>query len=203
MNIVLIGFRGAGKSTVGKRLAERLRRKFVDIDELIEDRYGAISEIVEAHGWDHFRKVEKAIIEEISGRDHLVVAPGGGAVLDGGNVKALRKNGVIIWLNATPEVLGRRLAQDPRTLTSRPTLTGIGALEEIRKVIEARIPHYQEAADLELETSALGVDEVEERILSLLGRTGDRPLALTLDESQRDGNTEGFSPANKREREGD
>ena len=101
MNIVLIGYRGAGKTTVGHRLVARLKMKFVDTDDLIEERQGApISQIVKSQGWDHFRKLEKAIIEEISKEDHLIIASGGGAVLDTDNVMTFRRNGFIIWLRA-------------------------------------------------------------------------------------------------------
>ena len=87
MNLVLIGYRGSGKSAVGRRLAACLKLTFVDTDDLIEERYGApISAIVKSHGWGHFRKLENNVIEEISKKDHLIIAPGGGAVLDTANV---------------------------------------------------------------------------------------------------------------------
>ena len=92
MNLVLIGYRGSGKSTVGRRLAASLKMTFVDTDDLIEEREGiSITDIVKSHGWGHFRKLENHVIEEISKKDLLVIAPGGGAVLDTDNVKALKK----------------------------------------------------------------------------------------------------------------
>src|SRR4030042_4082888 len=110
MNIVLIGYRGSGKTTVGRRLADRLKLRFVDTDDLIEERQGnPVSDIVKSHGWGHFRKLERNTIEEISKEDHLIIAPGGGAVLDQENVKALRKNGFIIWLKADKQSLLRRM----------------------------------------------------------------------------------------------
>ncbi len=99
MNIVLIGYRGAGKSAVGEKLAARLGKEFVDADDLLEKREGRrIREIVESQGWQYFRALEKEILSEVAARDNLVIAPGGGAVLDMANVKALQKNGLIIWL---------------------------------------------------------------------------------------------------------
>ena len=114
MNIVLIGYRCAGKSAVGSRLAARLKMKFVDTDHLIEERHGVlISDIVESYGWDYFRDMEKQIVEEISNQDHLVIAPGGGAVLEAENVKVLRSNGLMIWLKADGEAIRNRMEQDP------------------------------------------------------------------------------------------
>jgi shikimate kinase len=166
MNIVLIGYRGAGKSTVGKMLAARIKKKFVDADDLIEKDVGiSISEIVQSKGWQHFRELEKETIEEICKGDHLVIAPGGGAVLDPANVRALRKNGIIIWLKAEVETLHRRVINDPRTAISRPSLTGKGDLEDFQEVVSIRNAYYAEAADAEVDTSKLSLEEVMERIL--------------------------------------
>ena len=169
MNIILIGYRGSGKSAVGSKLAGRLKMRFVDTDDLIEERQGApINDIVKSHGWDHFRKLEKGIIEEISRRNNLIVAPGGGAVLDADNVKALRRNGFIIWLKADREALLKRINQDPGTNARRPTLTGKGTLEELQEVISAREPFYERASEIQIDTSMLAVDAVVESILTAL-----------------------------------
>lgn len=169
MNVVLIGYRGAGKSTVGRRLATRLGREFVDTDDLLEKRHGAlIRDIVKSRGWGHFRAMEKRIIEEISSGDNLVIAPGGGAVLDDENVRSLKKNGLVIWLKADRQVLYKRTGEDPRTISSRPTLTGKGTLEEFEEVMAYREPFYQKAADIQLDTVDLELEEVVERILSIL-----------------------------------
>jgi len=136
MNIVLIGYRGSGKSAVGRRLADRLQMKFVDTDLLIEGRHGVlISDIVESYGWDRFRAMEKQIIEEISSHDHLVIASGGGAVLEAENVKALGRKGLIIWLKANGEAIRKRIVQDHRTISMRPSLTGKGVIEELGEVM--------------------------------------------------------------------
>ena len=169
MNIVLIGYRGAGKSTVGRLLAARAGKKFVDSDDLIEKQVGiSISDIVRSRGWDHFRVLEERAIEEICREDHLIIAPGGGAVLDPANVRSLRKNGFVIWLKAEVEALRRRMIQDPRTLASRPTLTGKGTLEEFKEVLDARNTYYAQAADAEVDTSNLTLEEVVEQILSIV-----------------------------------
>jgi len=169
MNLILIGYRGSGKSTVGRRLAERLKLKFVDIDDLIEERQGApISDIVNSHGWGHFRKLETSTIEEIAKGDRLIIAPGGGAVLDTDNVKALRKNGFILWLKADKQILLKRLNQDPGTNTRRPTLTGKGTSEELKEVLSLREPIYEQVSEIEIDTSTLDVETVVENILTVL-----------------------------------
>jgi shikimate kinase len=169
MNIVLIGYRGSGKSAVGRRLAARLKLTFVDTDDLIEERYGApISAIVKSHGWGHFRKLENNIIEEISKKDHLIIAPGGGAVLDTDNVKALRRNGTIIWLRADRQTLLRRMNQDPETDTRRPTLTGKGTSKELEEVMPLREPIYEQVSEIQIDTSTIDVETVVENILAVL-----------------------------------
>jgi shikimate kinase len=169
MNIILIGTRGAGKSTVGKKLAASLCKGFVDTDELAEMRLGAsIEETVNSKGWDHFRAVEKRIVKEVSRNEGLVIAPGGGAVLDSENVLALKENGLIIWLKANKQVLGQRMSEDSRTAASRPTLTGKGTIEELEEIMAFRNPIYKEAADFELDTSGLDVAGVVERVMAIV-----------------------------------
>ncbi|MCJ7596112.1 MAG: shikimate kinase, partial [Desulfobacterales bacterium] len=137
MNIVLIGYRCSGKTTAGKALARRLRRDFLDTDALIERRAGcSIEEIVSKEGWDHFRKLEKRVVRETSNIDNMVIATGGGAVVDEENVKNLKRNGWIVWLDGTPEVLRKRMVQEERSGRGRPSLTGLDPLEEIRRVLE-------------------------------------------------------------------
>jgi shikimate kinase len=154
---------------VGSRLAARLNLKFVDIDDLIEERQGVpISDLVKSHGWGHFRKLERSTIEEISEEDHLVIAPGGGAVLDTDNVKALRKSGFIIWLKADKQTLLKRLNQDPGTNTRRPTLTGKGTSEELKEVMSLREPIYERISEIQIDTSMIDVETVVENILTVL-----------------------------------
>ena len=142
----------------------------MDVDHLIEELHGApIRRIVESRGWDYFRAEEKRVTQGIFRGDHLIIAPGGGAVLDPENVRAMKQNGRLIWLKARPEVLTERMERDPRTPGSRPSLTGKKAMEEIGEVLAARNPHYEGAADLKIETSDLDVEGVVEKILALLG----------------------------------
>jgi shikimate kinase len=169
MNIVLIGYRGSGKSAVGQRLAERLKKPFIDVDVLIEKRQRtSIQKLVESRGWAYFRKMEKKIIDEVSRKESGVIAPGGGAVIDPENVKSLRKKGLIIWLKADPGVLARRLEGDTHTNRRRPTLTGKGTVEELEDVLLARVPYYQKAADAEIDTSNLEVEGVVDKALRII-----------------------------------
>lgn len=169
MNLVLIGYRAAGKTTVGRRLSASLRKVFVDTDEVIEERHGThIGEIVEFYGWDYFRALERRVILEISKHDDLVIAAGGGAVLDLGNVKDLGRNGFIIWLKADIQVLLERMAKDRRTATGRPSLTGKGALEELKEVLAQREGFYEKVSEVQVDTSALQVEGVVEAVLSIL-----------------------------------
>ena len=173
MNIVLIGVRGSGKSAVGSRLAACLQMKFVDTDDLIESKEGHISDIVKSKGWDYFRRLEKSVIEEISKENDLIIAPGGGAVLDADNVKALKRNGLIIWLKADPQTLLKRIQKDQGSSTRRPTLTGKGTLEEIEQTISERTPFYEKASEIQINTSPMDVEAVVEDVLTVLkGKIG-------------------------------
>lgn len=174
MNIILIGYRGSGKSTVGSRLASRTGRRFVDTDDLIESKEGQIREMVESRGWDYFRTIEKKMIEEISKEDNLVIALGGGAVLDPDNVVNLSKNGLILWLKTDREVLQKRINQDPRTFASRPTLTGKGTIEELEEIMVFRDPYYEKAAKIQVDTSSMNVEAIVENILAVLKKEAGR-----------------------------
>ena len=168
MNIALIGYRGSGKSSVGRRLASRMGNKFVDTDDLIESEEGKISDIVKSRGWDYFRAIEKRMIEEISKEDNLVIALGGGAVLDADNVVNLERNGLVIWLKADPEALRKRMGEDHRTSVSRPTLTGKGTIEELEEMVAYRDPFYEKAGKIQLDTSSLDVEAVVEKIMTVV-----------------------------------
>jgi len=160
---------------VGRGLAARLKMRFVDTDDLIEERqWVSITEMVRSHGWDYFRLLEKQVIAEISSEDDLVIAVGGGAVLDSENVMAMKKNGLLIWLKADSETLFKRMREDSRTPFRRPTLTGQGTLGEIEEVIACREPFYRGASEVCLDTSALGVEAVVEKIVAVSGHPGER-----------------------------
>ena len=168
MNLVLIGYRAAGKTTVGRRLSAYLRRVFVDSDDMIEKHQGTpIGDIVRCHGWDYFRAIEREVISEVSNYDNLIVSAGGGVVIDPENVKVLKRNGLIIWLKADVEVLLERMARDLRSAIERPSLTGKGTLKEFKEVLIQREPLYERASEVQVDTSLLDVDGVVNQVLSI------------------------------------
>lgn len=158
MNIVLIGYRGTGKSVVGKIVADRLKMQCVSMDARIVEKAGmAIPEIVERFGWPGFRDMETEVAREMAGRDNLVIDTGGGVIERPENIDALKQNGVIIWLKATPEAIVSRIAGD----TQRPALTqGKTFTEEVAEVLDRRTPKYRAAARFEIDTDHLSVDQV-------------------------------------------
>ncbi len=164
MNIVLIGYRGTGKSTVGKMLATRLGRELVSTDaEVVKRAKLAIHEIVQRFGWDHFRDLESAVCQDLGGKDDLIIDTGGGAVLRQQNVDVLKKNGTLFWLTAEVPTIARRIGGD----TQRPSLTGTKSFtEEIQEVLEQRLPKYQAAADHVISTEGRTVEEVVASILA-------------------------------------
>ena len=163
MNLVLIGYRGTGKSTVGKVLAARLGRRIVSTDREIIRRAGSsIPEIVAAHGWDHFRDLESAVCEDLAGQDDLVIDTGGGAILRQQNVDGFKRNGRLFWLTASVETIAARIGGD----SQRPSLTGTKShVDEIRDVLTERTPKYQAAADVTIATDGRSVDDLATRIL--------------------------------------
>jgi shikimate kinase len=175
MNIVLIGYRGTGKSTVGRVVASRLDRQIVSTDKEIVRRAGAsIPEIVAAHGWEYFRDLESAVCQDLSGRDNLVIDSGGGAILRPQNVYVFKQNGRLIWLTASVETIAARIGGDAQ----RPSLTGLKShVEEIREVLSERTPKYQAAADVTIATDGRSIEDVASAILTQLQRAelGSRP----------------------------
>jgi shikimate kinase len=163
-NIVLIGFMGSGKTVVGKMLSEKLNRKFMDIDRLIEEEQGqTIQEIFSGFGESHFRKLEKDMVSRAVKEGDQVIAAGGGVVLDPENVANLRKNGIIIWLDVSPEAARKRTGGDG----SRPLLKVNYPEKTIEELLSFREPLYSQA-DFKVETSNLSVEEVTSKILSFL-----------------------------------
>jgi len=166
-NIVLIGYRCSGKTSVGKIISERTGMVFYDTDDLIEKKAGrSIKEIVEKDGWDRFREIERGVIREASELRNAVIATGGGVVLDEDNVNNLKKNGYIIWLEGDVNILMKRMEKDMGVGNYRPSLTGVDPVAETMKVLEIRNPLYKKAADLVINTDMLSLDEVAERVMT-------------------------------------
>lgn len=169
MNVVLIGYRACGKSTVGKLLADRLKIAFLDTDLLIEESLGMpIKEIVTVRGWDYFRAREKETVQKLAQKGECVIATGGGVVLDEENVGVLKKIGCVIWLKAPVADIIERLKQDEKTDNLRPQFTDGNLAEETNMVLEKRIPLYQKAADYALDTAGKIASQVVDEICAYL-----------------------------------
>ena len=167
MNLVLVGYRCTGKTTIGRLLAARLGWPLVDTDTLIQERAGkSIKEIVASDGWPEFRRLECETIAEVAAADRQVVSAGGGAILDAANRKALRASGRVVWLTAAPETIWQRLQADPKTAAERPNLTEGGGATEVRKVLGERRAAYQAACHHEISTDQGSPDESADRILA-------------------------------------
>ncbi len=168
MNIVLIGYRGTGKSTVGKVLAARLGWPLVSTDaEIVRGAGRPVPEIVAQHGWEYFRDLESTVCREFSAQDRLIIDTGGGAILRQENVACLKKNGVLFWLTASVATIASRIGRD----TQRPSLTGTKSfVEEIEEVLSVRTPKYREAADHIVPTDECTINQIVETILSSVQR---------------------------------
>jgi shikimate kinase len=167
MNIVLIGYRCCGKSSVGRYIAERTGREYVDTDELIEKKAGStIEEIISDSGWNYFREIEKGVVKEISAGDNLVIATGGGIVMNKENIFNLKRNGFVVWLKGDVEVIRARMNRDEENGDIRPSLTGENAVDEIKDVLDIRGPLYKKAGDMTVDTSHISIPEVAELIIN-------------------------------------
>ena len=174
MNIVLIGFRGTGKSTVGKHLANRLERDFIDSDKYVEDSTGkTIKHIFEEVGEEGFRKIEADVIAKLSGMDNKIVAVGGGAILKKDNVSNLKDNGFLVLLEATPEIIHNRITQDEKTTQQRPSLTDKKPLDEIKHLLELREHPYKNAADYIINTSYVACEDIVNEIITTIKKLSD------------------------------
>lgn len=162
--IYLIGYRGTGKSTVARLLAERLGWQWIDADAELEGRFGkSIRQIFAEEGEAGFRDKEAHILEALSQRRHCVIATGGGGVLRPENRARLRQ-GRVVWLRAEPEVIWQRLQTDPSSAQRRPNLAQ-GGLAEIEELLKQRNPLYEECAELTFDTSRQTPEQIVEQIV--------------------------------------
>jgi len=163
MNLVLIGYRGTGKSTVGEILAKRLKLKLVNLDERIVAKAGRrIPEIVEKYGWDYFRDLESEVVAEAVKGDGQVLDCGGGVILRDKNTALLKKAGKVFWLQASIPTIVSRI----QTGTERPSLTGKSFTDEVADVLREREPKYRAAADQVVDTEGKTPEQVAEEILA-------------------------------------
>lgn len=177
--LVLVGYRGTGKSTVGRLLAERTGRPFVDVDDVIVARAGrTIRAIFEESGEPVFRELEEAVVRDlVSSHPGAVLGTGGGTILREANRRVLRGFGLVAWLRAGADELARRLEADAATRETRPALTSKGALEEIAEVLAYRTPFYQEIAQVVVDAEEHGPAEVADLLLEHWRSAGMRVAA--------------------------
>ncbi|MFQ1055615.1 shikimate kinase AroL [Gilliamella apicola] len=143
--IFLVGARAAGKTTMGKMLANKLSFSFIDTDcHLLETTQKTVAEIVEKEGWEGFRARESQILIDTT-KPNRVIATGGGMVLAEHNRHFMKQNGTVIFLSATAATLAARLMKDPN-VAQRPSLTGLSIVDEMEKVLAERLPLYHDAA---------------------------------------------------------
>lgn len=165
--IILIGYRATGKTSVGKRLAAMLGLPFFDMDHELEKRCGqSIAELVAAQGWPYFRALEKELLVEIIGKNDQVVSTGGGAILHQDIWPQLKESSVVVWLTADHATICRRLMSDTQTSSQRPALTKSDTCTEIASVLQEREPLYREGAHFSVDTGSCGVDEIVDSIFA-------------------------------------
>jgi len=165
-NVALIGFMGVGKTAVGKALAEKLSREFIELDTLIEQKAGkSIPEIFQQNGEVAFRELEIEVTKEVSRNKNLVIACGGGLVLNKINIDRLRESSIIVYLTASPRAILNRI---PSEGEERPLLNTPNKALAIQELLRFRKPFYERAADIKINTSKLDTDAVAEQIISRL-----------------------------------
>lgn len=163
-NIYLVGFMGTGKSRVGKLLSERTGRRFIDLDNLIEEKENRrISDIFAKEGEVYFRRVEKDFLADMSKEDNLIIACGGGIVIDADNIKLMKQTGSIICLTARPEVILERI----KNSFHRPLLNVSDPRQKIEELLESRAAFYA-LSDKTIDTSELSMEGVADKISELI-----------------------------------
>jgi shikimate kinase len=166
MNIVLIGFRCSGKTTLGRRLAERLRMPFLDADEEIERRHRMrIKDIFEKKGETVFRLWESDVLADYAKLDGHVIATGGGAVLRYKNIRNLKRNSVVVLLEVAPDSAYERIQRDAKSRTQRPPLTNKDPAMEITEQHRLREPIYKSVADIVVDTTEKSVERCLDQVL--------------------------------------
>lgn len=169
MNIILIGFRGAGKTTVGSMLSQRLGKEFIDADEYLEQKEGkTIKDIFAIGGERLFREIEAQVIAELSLLNNKIIATGGGVILREENIKNLKRNGIFIFLDADADTLYRRISGDSLTNRRRPNLTSQGGYQEIQHLLELRKPLYDKAADCVINTAGITLSDIVDKIVTFV-----------------------------------
>ena len=161
MKLYLIGYRCAGKTTIGKRLAVHLNYDFTDTDRLVEQHTGlSVTEIVKQSGWNRFRQLEKKMLFTTQNCKNMIIATGGGIIIDPENRQFIKENGTCVWLEAELKTILHRLSCDDKTPEIRPSLTQQPLLKENREVLTYRKPLYEQTAHITIDTTGLTPEEI-------------------------------------------
>jgi shikimate kinase len=168
-HLYLTGYRGSGKTSVGKWLEGKLLRPVVDLDDRIEQAAGmSIREIFEREGEAGFRDRESAALLVVSQEEPSIVSLGGGAILREENRRIIASSGFCIWLKVDVDTVLSRLAQDTSTVERRPSLTTLPAREEVLTVLAAREPTYASVANGQIDVTNKSIQTAGEELLTLL-----------------------------------
>lgn len=163
--LVLVGYRGTGKTTVAPLVADLLGWNWFDMDQVIVEKAGRpVREIFEQQGEAAFRDIEERVLEDLLVCQNVVIAAGGGVVVRETNRHRL-KEAPVVWLKAAPETIERRIAADPATAENRPALTQLDPRKEIRELLQQREPLYAEIADLRVETDTRSPEQIARLIV--------------------------------------
>jgi len=166
--IILTGYRATGKTVVGLMLAQHLNLDFIDMDELIEARAGQpIRQIVAQQGWGQFRLLERDLLAEMICRKDVVLSTGGGAILQQDIWYLLRQTGLTVWLTADIDTICRRLSEDGKSASQRPSLTDADIYVEVAQVLAEREPLYEKGSHIAVDTS----DKTSEEIVHIIEKT--------------------------------
>ncbi len=175
MNLVLIGYRGTGKSRVAPLLGARLQWPWFDADDQIERCAGrSIARIFDEQGQRAFRDWETKVVADLAQRPRCVLALGGGAVLRAENREAIAGQGRVVWLTASPDTIFQRIQADADSASRRPNLTAAGGITEIIATLEARNPVYRQCAQMVVDTEDKTPAEVADAILAQWNLHGER-----------------------------
>lgn len=160
--IVLTGFRATGKSTIGLLVAKRLHYRFLDTDQVLTQQLGAtISQVVASHGWPFFRRAEAQLLHDLSSASAVVIATGGGAIEHHLEWQHLRRDSLVVWLDADTATINQRITADATSRAQRPALiSGAAPEDEIAQLLNQRAPLYEFGSDLRLDTVNASLQEL-------------------------------------------